>query len=362
MKENYSKETYKEIVTVFGKLGLTAFGGPAAHIAMMEDEIITKRKWISRERFVDLLGFTNLIPGPNSTEMAIHLGLERGGRIGLILAGVSFIFPAMAIVLILAMVYVNYGSLPAIAGIFDGVKPVVLAIVAQALYRLSKTLLKKKEAIVIFTIVLALSLLGYSEIPLLLAAGFLTFVYFELRENRRKTLVVEPISLTLLFLTFLKIGSVLYGSGYVLLSFLESEFVLKYGAITAKQLLDAVAVGQFTPGPVFTTATFIGYLIHGFSGAMLATLGIFLPSFLLVYFLHPVLAKMRASKRISWVLDGVNAASIALMAAVSIKLGMATLIDLPSLIIFIASFFVLISTKVNSTWLILAGALLGFIL
>lgn len=355
------KERYREILHVFLKLGFFAFGGPAAHIAMMEDEVVKKRQWLSREKFVDLLGFTNLIPGPNSTEMAIHLGYIRGGKVGLLIAGISFILPAMLIVLSLAVVYVGYGSLPAIAGIFNGVKPVILAIVVLALYRLAKSVLKSWRAGITFVAVLVFSLFGIKEIPLLLVAGMLTLGFSEMKKLRSKALSVEPISLLLLFLTFLKIGSVLYGSGYVLLAFLESEFVHGFGILTNQQLLDAVAVGQFTPGPVFTTATFIGYLIHGFWGAILATLGIFLPSFLLVYFLQPVFEKLRSSRRISIVLDGVNAASLALMAAVSLRLGMSTLIDIRSVLVFLVAVILLLRTKINSTYLILASALIGIL-
>lgn len=356
------KERYREIFYVFIKLGFLAFGGPAAHIAMMEEEVVKKRQWLSREKFVDLLGFTHLIPGPNSTEMAIHLGYIRGGTIGLLIAGVSFILPAMAIVLSLAVVYVGYGSLPTVAGIFNGVKPVILAIVALALFRLAKSVLKGWKAWITFVAVLAFSLSGVKEIPLLLLAGILTLGVGEGKRLRSKTLSVEPLSLLLLFLTFLKIGSVLYGSGYVLLAFLESEFVHGFGILTSQQLLDAVAVGQFTPGPVFTTATFIGYLIHGFWGAILATLGIFLPSFLLVYFLQPVFEKLRSSKRIAIVLDGVNAASLALMAAVSVRYGSSTLIHLYGVTVFLVSFFLLLRTKINSTYLIFAAALVGALL
>ena len=260
-----------EIFKVFAKLGIFAFGGPAAHVAMMEDEIVTKRKWMSKERFIDMYGFTSLIPGPNSTEMAILMGYHRGGMIGLIIAGVSFILPAVLIVLALAFVYVNYGSLPLVAGLFDGVKPVILAIVLQALYRLSKSVLSSFEKVLIFIAVLALSFFGFSEIPLILIGASIYFIIKKMPKN--KTFVVEPMSWFLVFLVFLKIGSVLYGSGYVLLSFLETEFVIRYGAMTSQTLLDAVAVGQFTPGPVFTTATFVGYVIAGFPGAIAASAG-----------------------------------------------------------------------------------------
>ena len=349
-----------EIFKVFAKLGIFAFGGPAAHVAMMEDEIVTKRKWMSKERFIDMYGFTSLIPGPNSTEMAILMGYHRGGMIGLIIAGVSFILPAVLIVLAFAYIYVNYGSVPLVAGLFDGVKPAILAIVIQALYRLSKTVLSSLEKGMIFIAVLALSFFGISEIPLILIGASIYLLIKKLPKG--KVFVIEPMSWILVFLVFLKIGSVLYGSGYVLLSFLETEFVLKYGAITSQTLLDAVAVGQFTPGPVFTTATFIGYVIAGLPGAIAATVGIFLPSFLLVGLVFPWFEKLRKNPILSIVLDGVNIASIALMAAVTIKLGLSTIIDWQSAIIFIVSAIVLIKTKVNSTWLILVGALIGIIL
>lgn len=349
-----------EIFKVFAKLGIFAFGGPAAHVAMMEDEVVTKRKWMSKERFIDMYGFTSLIPGPNSTEMAILIGYHRGGVIGLIIAGLSFILPAVAVVLVFAYIYVNYGSIPMVAGIFDGVKPVILAIVIQALFRLSKSILSSFEKALIFLAVLALSFFGLSEIPLILI-GSATYLIIK-KLPKKKLYVVEPMSWLMVFFVFLKIGSVLYGSGYVLLSFLETEFVIRYGAITAQTLLDAVAVGQFTPGPVFTTATFIGYTIAGLSGAMAATVGIFLPSFLLVGLVFPWFEKLRKNPILSILLDGLNAASIALMASVTIKLGMATLLGWDSILIFIISAAILIKTKINSTWLILAGALIGIIL
>jgi chromate transporter len=349
-----------EIFRVFAKLGIFAFGGPAAHVAMMEDEIVTKRKWMTKERFIDMYGFTSLIPGPNSTEMAILMGYHRGGMIGLIIAGLSFILPAVLIVLAFAFIYVNYGSIPVVAGLFDGVKPVILAIVLQALYRLSKSVLSSFEKGLIFGAILALSFFGFSEIPLILIGASIYFIIKKLPKN--KSFVVEPMSWFLVFLVFFKIGSVLYGSGYVLLSFLETEFVLRYGAITSQTLLDAVAVGQFTPGPVFTTATFIGYVIAGFPGAIAATIGIFLPSFLLVGFVFPWFEKLRKNPILSIVLDGVNVASIALMAAVTIKLGIATIVSWQSAIIFFVSAGLLIKTKINSTWLILAGAIIGILL
>lgn len=349
-----------EIFKVFAKLGIFAFGGPAAHVAMMEDEIVTKRKWMSKERFIDMYGFTSLIPGPNSTEMAILMGYHRGGIMGLIIAGLSFILPAVLIVLVFAFIYVTFGSLPIVAGLFDGVKPVILAIVIQALYRLSKNVLSSYERILIFIFVLALSFFGISEIPLILLGAIV--YYFIKKLPKSKLLMVEPMSWFMVFLVFIKIGSVLYGSGYVLLSFLETEFVIRYGAITPQVLLDAVAVGQFTPGPVFTTATFIGYTIAGLPGAIAATVGIFLPSFLLVALVFPWFEKLRKNPILSLVLDGVNVASIALMAAVTIKLGLSTLISVESALVFIVSALLLIKTKINATWLILVGALIGILI
>lgn len=355
-----NKTVYQEIFNVFVKLGFTSFGGPAAHVAMMEDELVTKRKWLSKERFIDMYGFTSLIPGPNSTEMAILMGYHRGGIPGLIIAGLSFILPAVFIVLVFAFIYVSYGTLPAVAGVFDGVKPVILAIVLQALYRLSKAILSTFEKTLIFVTVLALSFFGLSEIPLILIGAS---VYFLLKKlPKGKVFMIEPMSAMMVFLVFLKIGSVLYGSGYVLLSFLETEFVLRYSAITNQTLLDAVAVGQFTPGPVFTTATFIGYVIAGFPGAIGATVGIFLPSFLLVAFVFPWFERIRQNQVISIFLDGVNTASIALMASVTIKLGLTTLLGWQSFIIFFMCALLLIKTKINATWLILAGALIGILL
>lgn len=363
MTKPYPKDRYLEIVQLFIRLGFFAFGGPAAHIAMMEEEVVNKRQWVSREKFIDMLGFTNLIPGPNSTEMAIHLGLIRGGRLGLLLAGVSFILPAMVIVLIFAVIYQSYGLIPVVASIFNGIKPVVLAIVVQALYRLGIGLIKKLETVILFILVLTASLLGIKEIPLLVAAGILMLVYRQLKKPRKNRLMaVDPMSIGLLFYTFLKIGSVLYGSGYVLLAFLKSEFVERYAVLTSQQLLDAVAVGQFTPGPVFTTATFIGYLIQGYPGAIVATVGIFLPSFILVLLFHPLIDRMRSSAIVSDILDGVNAASIALIAAVTGQLAYASMTAVPPIIIFLVSAVLLIRFKINSTWLIIGGGAAGYLL
>jgi chromate transporter len=356
----HSLKIYREIMFVFLKLGLFAFGGPAAHIAMMEDELVTKRKWVTKEKFIDMLGFTNLIPGPNSTEMAILMGHARGGKKGLFIAGISFILPAMLIVLGFAIIYKSYGNVLYVASIFDAIKPVILAIVIQALFRLSKTTLSTFEAIVLFLIVLGLSLLGVSEIPLLFGAAAIMYLYKRVQE-KTIAVVIEPISLITLFLIFLKIGSVLYGSGYVLLAFLRTEFVTNLGLLSNSQLIDAVAVGQFTPGPVFTTATFVGYLLADIPGAILATIGIFAPAFLIIWLLHPLIDKMRASKHVKHLLDGVNAAAIALMAAVTFELGIATLTSFLFGLIFALSAFLLIKFKINPTYLILGGAVIGLI-
>ncbi len=369
------KERWKEIFKVFLKLGTVAFGGPAAHVSMMEEEIVNKRKWLSREKFMDLYGATNLIPGPNSTELAIHLSFERGGLLGLFIGGVSFILPAMLIVLSLAYTYMVYGALPELTGMLSGIKPVIISIVLLALYRLGKNLLKNKLSIAVFTFAFTLTFLGLGEIRVLIFTALVLFIY---KKYKTRAFSFNPFGTLLLFSLgakeftkmtslsvfsiFLKIGSVLYGSGYVLLAFLESEFVHKYQVITSSQLIDAVAVGQFTPGPVFTTATFIGYLIKGFPGAIAATVGIFLPSFLLVWLLNPLIPKMRNSKVFSVLLDGVNLASLALMASVLIKLGNSSITNFYTFVIFIISFIALLKTKINSAFFILAGGVIGYFL
>jgi chromate transporter len=377
----------KEIAIVFFKLGSTAFGGPAAHVAMMDDELVKKRKWLEKDKFLDLYGATNLLPGPNSTELAIHLGYERGGWLGLILAGTCFILPAMLIVMMIAVIYSIYGTLPEVTGIMYGIKPVVIAIILQALIRLGQSAIKNKSTAVIGMIVILLSFFGFHELLLLAVAGLImmllvnrtkiikkgtnlsSFAPFLLLTAAgpapifiaSKTSPDKVMSLTHLFLTFLKIGSVLYGSGYVLLAFLESDFVERFGVITEQQLLDAVSIGQITPGPVFTTATFIGYLIQGFPGGILATIGIFLPAFVLVGIVNPYIHKLRSSTWISGILDGVNVASWGLMAVVSWKLAVAAIIDIPTVLLATISLFLVFRFKINSAWLVLGGAIAGFL-
>jgi chromate transporter len=365
-----------EVARLFLRLGVTAFGGPAAHIAMMHDETVKRRKWLSDQEFLDLVGATNLIPGPNSTEMAIHIGFRQAGWPGLLVGGCCFIAPAMLIVLLLAWVYVRFGALPQAEWLLYSVKPVVIAIILQALWSLGRKAIRGPLLGTIAGLVIGLYFLGINEIVLLVAGGLAITLISNYRRFAGRTMgvLLLPLattgglpqaaaahSLSVLFFTFLKIGSVLYGSGYVLLAFLRSDFVLRLGWLTDQQLLDAVAIGQVTPGPVFTTATFIGYLIAGTPGALLATLGIFLPSFIFVAISNPLIPRIRNSPWISSLLDGVNAASLGLMAAVTWQLGRASLFDVVTIGIALASLVLLIRFKINSTWLIAGGAAIGLL-
>jgi chromate transporter len=374
------KRRIKEVGSVFLKLGTIAFGGPAAHIAMMEDEIVRKRQWVDKEKFMDLIGATNLIPGPNSTELAIHLGYERAGWRGLVIAGITFILPAMLIVLLFAHLYKSYGRIPEISNMLYGIKPVIIAIVFQALLRLGQSAIKSKKLSIIGIVVIALCTVGVNEVALLVGAGVVMIIItnglkwlkgriysFSPIYLMAGTLVVpnaemREFGLLQLFGVFLKIGSVLYGSGYVLLAFLDSEFVEKMHLLTNTQLLDAVAVGQFTPGPVFTTATFIGYLIEGTPGALVATIGIFLPAFILVALLNPFISKLRQSIIMSSFLDGVNVASWGLMAVVSIKLGFSAIVDIPTIILAAVSMVIIFKYKINTAWLVLFGGISGVLI
>jgi chromate transporter len=363
-----------EVVAYFFKLGITAFGGPAAHIAMMHDEVVKRRKWLDDQRFLDLLGATQLIPGPNSTEMAIHLGFLRAGWPGLIVGGLCFILPAVLIVTGLAWAYVRFGSLPEVSSALYGIKPVIIAIILQALWSLGQKAVKGPLTAVAGLAALVLYFLGVNEIALLLVGGLTVMI----GENHRRSgkggstgsllllaasgpsaLAAAPFGLTMLFLTFLKIGAVLYGSGYVLLAFLRADFVVRLGWLTDRQLLDAIAIGQVTPGPVFTTATFIGFLLGGMPGALLATVGIFLPSFFFVAVTFPLVARLRNSALAGGFLDGVNAASLGLMAAVTWQLGRASFVNLPTIATGLVSAVLLIRFKVNSAWLVLGGATIG---
>lgn len=363
----------RELARLFVKLGFIAFGGPAAHIAMMRDEVVTRRKWLSDQEFLDLVGATNLIPGPNSTELAIHLGRLRAGWRGLLLAGACFIVPAAGIVLVLAALYTRYGETPQAESLLYGVIPVIVAVIAQALYGLLRTAVKGPLTAIVGAAALALYLLtGVGEIPLLAAGALIVLAVDSLRRGREGSrlyssgLTVPALGVLALpsagvggiFFTFLKIGSVLFGSGYVLLAFLRSEFVGP-GMLTEGQLLDAVAIGQFTPGPVFTTATFIGYLLEGVPGAALATLGIFLPAFVLVAITGPIIPKLRNSPATASLLDGLNVASLALMAGVTLELGRGAITDVFSAALALAALALLIRFKINAAWLVIGGALLG---
>jgi len=369
-----------EVAQLFLKLGTIAFGGPAAHIAMMDDEIVRKRGWLSRERFLDLLGATNLIPGPNSTEMAIHLGFLRAGWRGLIVAGACFILPAMTITGVLAWAYVRFGSLPEVFWLLYGVKPVIIAIVVQALWGFALKAVKGPVTGAVGVAVIALSFLGWDEVLLLLVAGVATMLAKRAGQKGTPATAVAatwgamlvagapataaaaahaPVSLWALTGFFLKVGSVLYGSGYVLLAFLRSDLVQRWGWLTDQQLMDAIAVGQFTPGPVFTTAMFIGYIVAGVPGALLATLGIFLPSFVFVAASSPLIPRIRRSAWAGGFLDGVNVASLGLMAAVTWQLGRAALVDWVTVSLALVATMLVFRLRINSAWLVLGGGLIG---
>jgi chromate transporter len=364
-----------EVAGLFLRLGFTAFGGPAAHIAIMRAEVVQRRKWLSEEDFLDLLGAANLIPGPTSTELAIYLGYRRVGWPGLVLAGTCFILPAMLIVLALAWVYVRYGTTPLVSGVLYGILPVVIAIVAQALWGLGQKAVKNWLTGVVGLLATAFYLLGVNILVILLLAGLVVMV----GENRRNLTQIHPavlalpfaglgaaaaaapFSLPLLFWAFLKIGATLYGSGYVLLAYLQADLVRRLGWLTNKQLIDAIAIGQVTPGPVFTTATFIGYLLGGIPGALSATLGIFLPSFVFVAASSRFIGRMRRSSWAGAFLDGVNAASLGLMLGVTLQLARTALVDPLTITLALASLALLLRFKTNSTWLIAGGALVGLL-
>ena len=379
-----------ELAIVFLKLGTFSFGGPAAHIAMMEAEVVRRRQWISREEFLDLLGAVNLIPGPNSTELAIHIGARRAGWTGLLVAGTCFIFPAFIIVGIIAWAYVRFGKLPQVEGILYGVKPIIIAVVLQALWSLGRTALKTRSLALLALADIVAGFLGVHELLLLFGSGAL-MAALKIKDRRKAGknaarsfsaafsnakfaagslpglvgvgvgAAGATFSLGKMFLVFVKIGSLLFGSGYVLLAFLRADFVERLHWLTGNQLLDAVAVGQFTPGPVFTTATFIGYLLRGPMGALAATVGIFLPAFFFVALSAPFLPRLRASPLAGGFLDGVNTASLSLMGLVSWQLGRSTLQDWLSVSLFIAGLILLFRFKVNTGWLVLGGALAGLL-
>lgn len=364
------------LAVLFTRLGFTAFGGPAAHISMMHDEVVERRKWISEDHFLDLVGATNLIPGPNSTEMAIHIGFQRAGLPGLLVAGGSFIWPAMLIVLGLAFAYVRYGAIPEVSGLLWGIKPVAIAVIAKALLRLGGRALRSVPLAAIGAASALAYFLGVDVLLVLLAAGALVMLsgglWGRLKGITSSALLwlglpsaaalgSTQINLELLFFTFLKIGAVLYGSGYVLLAFLRADFVQGLGWLTDQQLIDAVAVGQLTPGPVFATATFIGFMLGGLPGAALATLGIFLPSFGFVALSNPIIPRLRASPLAQGFLDGVNAAAVGLMAAVTLQLAISAFVDIYAVAIAGLSALLLLRWGLSTQLLILGGAILGIL-
>jgi chromate transporter len=361
----------KSLAGLFLKLGITAFGGPAAHIALMQKEVIDKRGWMDHQHFLDLIGATNLIPGPNSTEMAIHIGHERGGWKGLLIAGCSFILPAVIITGLIAWLYQLYGQLPQVNSFFYGIKPAIIAIILGAVYPLAKKAIKSIELAIIgvFTLIAVFS--GVNEIYAMFGAGIITLMLFIFRKPGPAKAFL-PISLlqistsvasnARIFFIFLKIGAILYGSGYVLFAFLDNELVAK-GLLSRKQLIDAIAIGQFTPGPVFSSVTFIGWQMNGLYGAALATMAVFLPSFVFVAFLNPLVPQMRKSKLFSAFLDGINVASIALILAVCISFSKETITDWRTILIAFISLIVTFGfRKVNSVFIIIGGSLLGYIL
>jgi chromate transporter len=384
------KVSLRELAAFFLRLGTTAFGGPAGHIAMMEDELVRRRRWLSREKFLDLLGASNLIPGPSSSELAIHIGYLCAGWPGLLAAGTCFLLPAACMVGALAWAYVHFGKLPTTSALLYGVKPVAIAVILQALWGLGRTAIKTRILAVMGLASVVLAALGLQPILVLVMAGASVLLADQtnhaigrgramslaplaaLRPVARSTTslataatgaaaITAPFSLGPLFLVFLKVGAVVFGSGYVLLAFLRAELVVQRGWLTDSQLVDAIAIGQVTPGPVFTTATFIGYLLSGACGAVVATIGIFIPAFLLVAVSGPFLPRIRESRIAGAFLDGVIVASLALMAVVTWQLARASIIDVVTVILAFASVFALLRFRLNSAWLMLLGGFAGLL-
>lgn len=369
-----TKAELKEIALLFLKLGIIGFGGPAAHIAMMQEEVVAKRKWLTEQHFLDLIGATNLIPGPNSTEMAIHIGHEKGGWKGLVVAGLCFILPAVFITGIFAWLYKNYGQLPEVQPYIYGIKPAIIAIILGAIYPLAKKSFKSTALLLIGFAVLIGFFLQISEIYLLFGAGIIALLLSS-TQNKNNIYSFLPVTLlqftnitlisatnTNLFWIFLKIGAILYGSGYVLFAFLDAELVAT-GLLTRQQLIDAVAVGQLTPGPVFSSVTFVGYQINGFTGAIFSTIAIFLPSFVFVALLNPLVKKMRNSTLFASFLDAVNVASVVLIIAVCFEMGKDSITDWKTICIAVLSIAITFGyRKINSAFVVIGGSLIGYIL
>jgi len=360
----------KEVFNVFLRLGLTAFGGPAAHIAMMRQEVVARRKWMDDSAFIRLLGATNLIPGPNSTELAIHLGKERAGWRGLLTAGAFFILPAVVITGFISWLYKAYGTLPAVEPFIYGIRPAIIAVIIMAVIPLTKASVKSTALAVVGLAALVLALLGISEIAVMFGAGLLFMLGYYFKTTRQANGIFpllflgsyQTISNTGLFLTFLKIGAILYGSGYVLFAFIDAELVAT-GILSRQQLMDAIAVGQFTPGPVFSSVTFIGYQVNGFYGALAATAGVFLPSFVFVALLNMILHKVNKNKAFSAFLDAVNVASVAVIAAVCWQMGRESIIGWQTAGIGVVSLLMLaLFPRLNSAFIVLFGSISGYLL
>ncbi len=362
-----------ELAQLFLKLGIIGFGGPAAHIAMMEDEVVRKRVWLTRDQFMDLLGAVNLIPGPNSTEMAIHIGLLRAGGWGAVIAGSCFILPAFLIVLALAMGYASYGSTPQASAFLYGLKPVIVAIIAVATIRFGQTSLKTKTLFTLGALAFGLGVWGIvDQLIILIGAGLAMLIVSRATLDKGTVLLIglpstlaqvtNLATLPQIAVVFLRIGATLFGSGYLLVAYLEQEVVINNSWLTPKQLFDAIAVGQFTPGPVLTTATFVGYLIQGTPGAIVATVAIFFPSFIFVVASGFFINRLRNSPAASAFIKGVNAAVVGLIGATLISLGRSAMIDPITIIVCLAAFIILIRFKIDSMWLIAAGGTLGLLL
>jgi chromate transporter len=380
----------RELAALFLKLGTISFGGPAAHIAMMEAEVVRKRQWVTQQQFLDMLGAANLIPGPTSTEMAINMGFVRAGWPGLCVAGASFILPAAVITGVFAWAYVRFGTMTQAVSVLAGIKAAVIAVIGIAIFRLGKTAVRGVGLAVLGAVALAAFFLGVNPLVILFGGGLLGMVVRRVVSLRAAgTLFLAPLvprrvswsalgiaaatsaavapvvarpSIGRIALFFLKLGAVLYGGGYVLLAFLEQGLVQQHAWLTHQQLLDAVAIGQFTPGPVFSTATFIGYILGGVPGAAVATVGIFLPSFFFVGLLAPVLFRLRKSAWMAAFLDSVNVCAVALMAGVTFRLGADALRGWPAWVIALAALGVLLWRKVNPAWVVFGGGLAGFLL
>lgn len=380
MEKDRSWKSLLDVAGLFLKLGTISFGGPAAHVALMEQEIVRKRGWLDCDHFLDLLAATNLVPGPNATEMAIHIGYVRAGWPGLIAAGSAFILPAFLISLALSWIYVRFGALPEGQALFYGINPVVMAIILVATFRLGKTALKGKVQVLLGVLAFGAALLGVNEVLILLGSGVLGIFLYALpgwlkkRPSMAMVLPLIPLIYTvpkswawldnqmvLLGLFFLKVGSLLFGSGMVLFAFIQRDVVSRYGWLTQQQLIDAIAVGQMTPGPVLSSATFIGYLVSGWPGALVATVAVFLPSFIIVSLMGPFIPRLRQSRIAQAFLKGVNAAVVALILTVSLVLFRSAIIDVWTVIILVAGLFILLRTKVDSFWLVLGGAAVGLI-